>query len=204
MRIDLTRSKHIVTLIFLSLLGTGCSHLYTPPTTSDLDWNPSELSTHSCPNLSGTYVAPPEGESYRKLLPTGSTSLYLDREDYLKHKDEKIIITIVASQGKMTIEARNDSRSFTSTIVFDGIMTGCSNNSLIYRFKSRPTPHPESGGHTSIVYGERIIKKSKGGDIYVYRQQRKRKATWQNLADTQPYEQQDAAPTVFTKVPRGD
>lgn len=202
MRINFTGPKKIVIPLTLFLGGTGCSHLHSPPTIHSLDWSPSELSTQGCPDLSGKYVAPPEGESYRKILPSGSPDLYMDREDFLDHKDEKIFITIKSTQSGVTIIANNESRSINSSVVFDGMMTGCSNNSLIYRFKSDPTSHPESGGHTSIIYGERIVRKSKQGDIHVYRQQRKRKATYRNLSNTKPYLQYDAGPTIFTKASR--
>ena len=188
------------TFLLSAVLLCGCTEMLPVPSREDLDWNPPTLSKTGCPDLSGRYLAPDNG-NYRWIFPGMSErSVYGTRDVYLRDKDLNIFITVESRQTGIQIRADNGRNSGESFTAYDGVDVGCHNGVLVSRYTGPFIRPAESGNCTSLSYGERRVHRNEQGDLVVVRTQRERCSTWGSLTRKPPSKESIMGPFIFRRV----
>jgi hypothetical protein len=190
-----------ITALPVALL-MGCTEMMEIPATSQLDWNPDQLSIHGCPDLSGRYLAPkPAATSYRWAFPSGSErELHTSREIFLRDKDLEVFVTIHSRDDGVLTEASNGRNRVESFARYDGHMIGCFDGTLVSRYVNSLRRPGESGGGTCLSYGENRASLNSQGNLVIVFAQRRRCGTWGTLDSHQSIKEIVAAPSIFQRV----
>jgi hypothetical protein len=193
-----------MTRILLLLLVTSvsaCTDMFSSPNLHELDWEPQQISSSGCPDLSGHYVLKyPKGEDYRWLFLGEYKELYKTREIYHRDEHMDVFITVESRSGGIYVKADNGKESEDSFTPYDGENVGCQNSMLVSRYIGIFHRPGESGNCTSLAYGERRVTLNNSGDIIVIRTQRERCSTWGPLSGKTPSKSVEMPPFVFRRV----
>jgi len=181
-----------LTLLGATALLSACADMLPSPIFEDLDWDPPQISTSGCPDLSGRYVLKaPRGGEYNYLFLGGKPStpgLMPDAKTYQRDKNLDVVVTVESKTDRLYVKAENARASTDVSTQYDGVKVGCSGNMLVSRWwADRSYTSVEGGGYTWYTYGERrVFLSGPDRDIHIVETQRVRCATYTSLKYSSP------------------
>lgn len=190
----------IILLLFATLLS-ACTEMLPPPNLHQLDWEPPQISSSGCPDLSGHYILnSPKGGDARWLFLGEYKDIYGSYEISQRDQLLDVQITVESRSDGIYVKADNGRESVDSFTPYDGEKIGCLNHVLVSRYIGPFIRPGESGNCTSLSYGERRVSLNSDGDIVVIRSHRERCGTWGSLSGKTPTKYKGMPPFVFRRV----
>lgn len=191
-------------LLGLSLLQAlnACSSVPSSINPGELYWNPPNISTKDCPDLTGKYIFSAKEVSRGGIdVPLAVDPLKIKRSGRSIQQSDYLDVTWTINNidNGLQFTGRTIEKEGEYRINFDDKSFGCANGEVIRRQKPFLTKGAESGICLSVAYSENHWSLNSNGDLVVTTVDRER--CWSQRGDYLPDSDKIRPTRIYKRIP---